>query len=91
MDFIFYKIPLGFMMTIVSLLALLNEIITNPQILFKSQSPWSIHQHNEGHRMDTSRKLLKRIKLYFQTFLLSVWLLEVEGNSEDFLLLLYKI
>lgn len=32
-DFIFSKITQGFMMMIVSLLALLNEIFTNPQIL----------------------------------------------------------
>lgn len=49
MDFIFYKITQHFFILIVSLLALLNEIFTNPQILYKSQSPWSIHQYSEVH------------------------------------------
>lgn len=78
-------------MMIVSLLALLNEIFRKPQIIYKAQSPCSIPQHSEGYRMDTSRMLPDRIKLNFQTFLLSFWLLAVENNSEDFLLLLYKI
>lgn len=41
--------------------------------------------------MDASRELLDRIKLSFQIFFLTGWLLAAEGNSHDFLLLLYQI
>lgn len=52
---------------------------------------WSSPWHSEGHRTDASREPLHRIELNFQTLLSTFWLLAVEGNSYNFLLLLYGI
>jgi len=41
--------------------------------------------------MDASKGLLDRVNLNFQTFPFTFWLLAVEGNSYNFLLLLYQI